>query len=47
MTLPEDIESAISEFAVEHEVSREEAIVRILREWLEGNGYIPVDPIED
>ncbi|MDR6759218.1 hypothetical protein J2Y48_004534 [Mycoplana sp. BE70] len=47
MIFPHDIEAAIAEFAAERQISREEAIVLVLRDWFEGNGYIAVEPTEN
>ncbi len=43
----DDIEIAIATFADEHEITREEAIERILRDWLEENGFMPIDPLSN
>lgn len=44
MTFPDDIETA---FAAERQITREEAIVLVLRDWFEENGYIAVEPPQD
>lgn len=40
MELDEDTERGVRRFMAEHDVRREEAIRRILRDWLIGNGYL-------
>ncbi|UBI80543.1 hypothetical protein [Ensifer canadensis] len=40
--IDDEIEGGIQLFMAEHAVSREEAIKRILRDWLVGNGYLAV-----
>lgn len=40
MELDEDIERGVRRFMAEQGVSREEAVKRILRDWLIGNGYL-------
>ncbi len=41
--IDDEIERGVQMFMAEHAVSREEAIKRILRDWLVGNGYLSVD----
>lgn len=41
--LDDEVERGVQMFMAEHGVSREEAIKRILRDWLIGGGYIPLD----
>ncbi len=46
MDLDDEIERGVQMVMAEKGVSREEAIKRILRDWLIGGGYIPL-PSED
>ncbi|MBK5571272.1 hypothetical protein [Ensifer sp. SSB1] len=46
MPLPPDLEAAVATVAKEHGITKDEAIVLILRDWLTGGGYIPL-PSED
>lgn len=39
--LDDDTERGIQLFMAEYRVSRDEAVRRILRDWLTGGGYIP------
>ncbi|WP_156408348.1 MULTISPECIES: hypothetical protein [unclassified Ensifer] len=39
INLDDDIERGVQLFMAEHAIEREEAIRRILRDWLIGNGY--------
>lgn len=43
MPLPSDIEEALLKFMAEYEISREEALRVILRDWLTGHGYLKAD----
>ena len=45
--LEDDIERGVQMIMAEYGVSREDAIKRILRDWLTGGGYIPLDSTED
>ncbi len=47
MDLGEAIERGVQMVMAEYAVTREEAIKRILRDWLTGGGYIPLDSTED
>ena len=38
--LPDDLTEALSAFAAKSELSPQEALERILREWLTRNGYL-------
>lgn len=40
--LEDDTERGIQLFMAEYRVSRDEAVRRILRDWLTGGGYIPL-----
>jgi hypothetical protein len=40
MILPDDIETALSSFAKAQGLQREDAIKRILQEWLTNEGYL-------
>lgn len=40
MILPNDIETALSSYAVAQGLQREDAIKRILQEWLTRQGYL-------
>lgn len=44
MNLDEEIERGVQMVMAEHGISRDEAIKRILRDWLTGGGYIPLPP---
>lgn len=46
MDLDEEIERGVQMYMAEQAVTRDEAIKRILRDWLTGGGYIPL-PSED
>ncbi|MFK0273646.1 hypothetical protein ACIQUG_08220 [Ensifer sp. NPDC090286] len=37
-----DIETALASYMAEENADREEALRRILRDWLIGHGYLPV-----
>lgn len=41
--LPADIEDAIRTFATAQEIGREEALERILRDWLSAHRYLPAE----
>ncbi|GMB82872.1 hypothetical protein NN6n1_36550 [Shinella zoogloeoides] len=41
--LPPDIEDALDRFALEQEITREEALAVIARDWLIGQGYLRAD----
>lgn len=43
MYLDDEIERGVQMFMAEYGVSRDEAIKQILRDWLTGGGYIPLD----
>ena len=43
--LEDDAEMAVQLFMAEYAVNRDEALRRIVRDWLIGNGYLP--PNED
>ncbi|MBD9592677.1 hypothetical protein IB270_07520 [Ensifer sp. ENS05] len=43
MVLDDETERGVQMFMAENGVDREEAIKRILRDWLTGGGYIPLD----
>ncbi len=45
--LDDEVERGVQMVMAEYGVSREEAIKRILRDWLVGGGYIPLDSTED
>ncbi len=47
MKLDEHTEAGVAQFMKEYEVSHEEAIAVILRDWLIGHGYITVDTDDD
>lgn len=47
MIFPPEVEAAIAEFAAERNISRDEAIMVILRDWLTGHNYLPIDSDED
>ena len=47
MTFSPDIETAIAVFAAEHSLTRDEAISRILRDWLIGHGFLANDATPD
>ncbi|MDX1006776.1 hypothetical protein GOE08_07735 [Sinorhizobium medicae] len=45
--LEEDVERAIQLFMAEYAVNRDDALRRIVRDWLVGNGYLdPTEPDE-
>jgi len=44
MDLDDEIERGVQMIMAEYGVSRDEAIKRILRDWLTGGGYIPIPP---
>lgn len=46
MDLDDEIERGVQMYMAEQAVTRDEAIKRILRDWLIGGGYIPL-PSED
>lgn len=37
---PTDLEEAVAAYAAEHELTRQQAVERILRNWLTGQGYL-------
>lgn len=41
--LQRDIEDALDRFALEQEITREEALAVIARDWLIGQGYLRAD----
>lgn len=43
MDLDDEIERGVQMVMAEYKVDRDEAIKRILRDWLTGGGYIPFD----
>lgn len=43
MTFAPDIEEAVEKFAADEGVSREEALARLIRDWLIGHGYLPIN----
>jgi hypothetical protein len=43
MTLAPDIQTALAAFAAEYGIVRDEAVSRILRDWLIGSGYLKAD----
>ncbi|MBM3091618.1 hypothetical protein GFB56_12415 [Ensifer sp. T173] len=47
MDLDGEVECGVQMVMAEYGVSREEAIKRILRDWLTGGSYIPLDSTED
>lgn len=47
MDLDDEIERGVQMIMAEYGVSRDEAIKRILRDWLTGGGYIPLDSSDD
>ncbi len=46
MTFPPEVEAAVAEFAAERSISREDALQMIVKDWLEGAGYLPTDPLD-
>ena len=40
MTENTELEAALASFMAEEEIDRDEALRRILRDWLVGNGYL-------
>jgi len=47
MDLDEETERGVQMIMAEYGVTRDEAIRRILRDWLTGGGYIPLDSSDD
>lgn len=47
MELDQETERGVQMFMAENGIDREEAMKRILRDWLIGNGYVPLDSGED
>lgn len=43
MTYRDETEAGIAAFATQNGLTREEAVARILYEWLSANGYLPSD----
>lgn len=43
MTFAPDIEEAVEKFAAEEGIAREEALARLIRDWLIGHGYLPLE----
>lgn len=43
MKFAPDIEEAVEKFAAEEGISRDEALARLIRDWLIGNGYLPLE----
>lgn len=43
MELAPDIEDALDRFALEQDITREEALAVIARDWLIGQGYLRAD----
>lgn len=41
MELAPDIQEALDRFALEQDITREEALALIARDWLIGHGYLP------
>lgn len=39
-----DIEAALASYMAEEKIDRDEALRRILRDWLIGSGYLPLYP---
>jgi hypothetical protein len=40
MTLPDDIETALTAYAAEQGIDHDEAVARILRQWLINEGHL-------
>lgn len=40
MKLPQDVQSALDRFALEQDITREEALAVIAEDWLIGQGYL-------
>ncbi len=38
-----DVEAALASYMAEEKIDREEALRRILRDWLIGHGYLPLE----
>lgn len=47
MTLAPDIETALAAFAAEYGITRDEAVYRIMRDWLIYAGYLPTPTDDD
>lgn len=47
MELAPDIEDALDRFALEQDITREEALAVIARDWLIGQGYLRAESDED
>lgn len=47
MKLAPEIENALDRFALEQDITREEALAVIARDWLIGHGYLPADEGEE
>lgn len=47
MKLAPEIESALDRFALEQDITREEALAVIARDWLIGHGYLRADEGEE
>lgn len=47
MELAPDIEDALDRFALEQDITREEALAVIARDWLVGQGYLLIDGDKD
>jgi len=47
MKLAPEIENALDRFALEQDITREEALAVIARDWLIGNGYLSADEGEE
>ena len=45
--LDDEIERGVQMFMAENGINREETVKRILRDWLVGNGYVPLDSEDD
>ena len=47
MELAPDIEDALDRFALEQNITREEALAVIARDWLIGQGYLRAEGVEE
>ncbi|WLR91322.1 hypothetical protein [Shinella zoogloeoides] len=47
MDLAQEIEDALDRFALEQEITREEVLAVIARDWLIGQGYLRADDDEE
>jgi hypothetical protein len=47
MKLTPEIENALDRFALEQDITREEALAVIARDWLIEHGYLPADDVDE